>query len=177
MARLHLLHFLRSSFSACALRYINGFLFWLWRILSGCLIVNLVVGQLHHHLLELFEVDLAVAVLVNFTNYLFPDFSVLVEVITKTLGDFSRFNGAPTILVEQVERSSQIWFIHQLILLDRCCAPLIEVYGSAAVPISYLKDLKCALVDNFDGLVRVQSPVASQKFVLLDQPVAVLIEL
>ena len=145
-----------------------------------CILRLLDVGEFLEHDLELFEVNLAVSVDINFLYHTLPNSLLFGDVVAENGGDFLRLDRTTSILVKELEGSKHVRFAQQLNLVDGSSAPLAKVDFTASVDISLIEDFIGFEVNHLLVLLCllwVQSTVSLEELFALDQAVTILVKL
>ena len=135
------------------------------------------VGKFLKHDLELFEVNLAVSVDIDFLDHTFPNTLLLADVVAKNGSDLLRLDRTTAVLVEELEGSQHIRLAQQFNLVDGSSAPLTKVDFTASVDIGLVEDFVGFEVNDLLVLHRVQGTVSLEELFALDEAVTILVEL
>ena len=140
---------------------------------------SIIVGHLGHHLAELLKIDLTIPIHVDLGNDFVPDRIIGLHIVAESLGDLLSIDGATAILVKELEGSLHVLVVEKSVLVDGTRAPLAKINLTTAICVGLVEKLVSHLDDG--GLIEIlellQSLVAVDEFVSLDQTIPILIKL
>ena len=131
-----------------------------YSLTPACSLSTLItLRQLLEHNLKLVKRDLTVAIDIDLLDDRLPDLLRLCTIVAINARNLARINRATIVLVEQIEGGPHVWLREQLLLVDRGCGPLAEIYRAVPIDVSVSKHCEGALIDRTRILVWVKRAV------------------